>query len=126
MNENVKIPVLDIETDCSLCKKDHKKNGLVTFEGAYGKYCVPIKKLNAFKSRVKNSQKFRNYLSIDEVPEDQLFNKEAWKNRHRYLDSDPSNTTCVHAISGGCFKCYPDSYCGSPGFDQNDPLRERY
>ena len=72
----MKPPVIDNQEICIYCDQDHKKEGLATFEGAYGVYCIPQKKLNGFKGRLKKSQKFRKYLSLDEIPEDELLDAE--------------------------------------------------
>ncbi len=107
------------ESVCMLCGRDHKKHRLTTFEGAYGTYCIPLKKLSAFKEKLKNSQTFRTYLGVDDLKESSLYDIGHWKARHRFLETD-LNTSCIHGISGGCIGCYPDSYCGSFGANHGD------
>jgi len=102
----MKSAMLDLDTFCDLCGKNHHQDRIRTFEGAYGIYCVPLKKLNVFKTRLKNSKRFRAYLSIEQAPEELIYDTDAWKRGHRFQDVD-FNQTCVHAISGGCRVCYP-------------------
>lgn len=98
---------------CANCKKNHKENKLKTFYGAYGIYCIPAKKYCSFKSKITVSKPFRQFLNIDNVEKENLFDEMTWRRNHFVSDITANGAYCRHRISGGCLKCFPDSYCGS-------------
>ena len=117
-----RIPVIDIEDNiCSRCGKDHKKEKMKTFKGAYDTYCVPLKKLNSFKTQLKNSPDFRKYLSLEEMLEESLLSGGiGWRNHHNSIDL-LKNMGCTHGIVGGCTKCFGVS---SQYDDPEEPLED--
>lgn len=100
------ISVIDIENNCQKCGRDHRKEKIKMFKGAYGIYCVSPKKLNSFKTQLKNSPSFRKYLSFEEIPEEGLLSGGiGWRNHHNATDL-LKNIGCAHGIVGGCTKCF--------------------
>lgn len=121
---NMKNLTKTCSTICELCGCDHRITKRKTFYGAYGSYCLPLKQYKKVKAQLKNSSRFRTFLDLERLPEKKLFDEEAWSTSQLRIDSDYRNTSCRHGVSGGCFKCVPDSYCGSPGADKRDQRHE--
>jgi len=117
----MKAQAIDTSHVCSYCNRDHEKERLVTFQGAYGIYCVPGKKLGLFKWRLQMSPRFRKYLSLEEIAEEDLLaGGDAWKQHYHSIHTE-KNLACPHGVVAGCMACIPNAN-GADDPNENEEL----
>lgn len=105
---------IDNQQACKYCNKDHQKERLDTFHGAFGNYCLPKEKIAHFKRKLRISPRFKKYLSLNDISKKDLIEGgDTWRKHYHSIDNNIEDLFCRHGIAGGCVKCIPNNYAGS-------------